>query len=76
MDMLTVLGRAGGGGKTKFRTDKIKEKNVKLKEARVRKMENEKVAKAEKEKGKVEKDGEAAGDDNIHPSRKQRVPQR
>lgn len=60
---------AGGGGNTKGRRAKIQEKNHKLNEQRVRRMQEE-------EKAKLEKSSNAAAIDEsaIHPSRRARVP--
>ncbi|KAF9773387.1 hypothetical protein IL306_008827 [Fusarium sp. DS 682] len=62
---------AGGGGKTKQRQDKIKEKNRKLNENRAKRIERERVAK-EESKGKG--DTRQAGEDGIHPSRRAHIP--
>lgn len=59
---------AGGGGKTKQRQEKIKEKNRKLDENRTKRIEREKVAKEES------KGSPAHMEDAIHPSRRARVP--
>jgi nucleolar protein 6 len=53
---------AGGGGKTRQRTEKIKEKNRKLDENRTKRIEKEKVAKVDKK-----------DEDDIHPSRRARM---
>lgn len=58
--------RAGGGGKTKFRKDKIREKNKKLDENRTKRIEKERVAKSEGAGGREDASG-------IHPSRLARV---
>lgn len=63
---------AGGGGKTKFRKDKIREKNKKLDENRSKRIEKEKTAKVEGGSG-----GGAQREQNvggIHPSRLARNP--
>ncbi|KAG5664343.1 hypothetical protein KAF25_008077 [Fusarium avenaceum] len=62
---------AGGGGKTKKRQDKIKEKNQKLNENRTKRIEREKIAKDE---NKGSGDTRQAGADGIHPSRRAHVP--
>ncbi|KID95269.1 RNA binding protein, partial [Metarhizium majus ARSEF 297] len=59
---------AGGGGKTKFRKDKIREKNQKLDENRAKRIERERAAK--EESGGQREEGSAG----IHPSRLARVP--
>lgn len=64
---------AGGGGKTKQRQDKIREKNKKLEENRFKRIEKEKLA-------KTENGGSGGGgaehniEDSVHPSRRARVP--
>jgi len=65
--------RAGGGGKSKERKDRILAKNQKLKEQRSRRAKTEKEGKAEKTKSK-----EAAEEvqNGVHPSRRGRVPNR
>lgn len=60
--------RAGGGGKTKFRKDKIREKNQKLDENRAKRIERERAAK--EESGGQREEGSAG----IHPSRLARIP--
>ncbi|KAF5674936.1 U2B-like nuclear ribonucleoprotein [Fusarium heterosporum] len=62
---------AGGGGKTKKRQDKIKEKNQKLNENRTKRIEREKTA---KEENKGNGDTRQAGADGIHPSRRAHIP--
>ncbi|KAF5000846.1 hypothetical protein FGRMN_1454 [Fusarium graminum] len=62
---------AGGGGKTKKRQDKIKEKNQKLNENRTKRIEREKTA---KEENKGNGDIRQAGADGIHPSRRAHIP--
>lgn len=70
--------RAGGGGKTKQRQDKIREKNKKLDVNRAKRIEKEKTAKEEGKAG----NGQAAQkpapsvEDSVHPSRRGRVPGR
>jgi nucleolar protein 6 len=68
----------GGGGKSDVRKDKIKAKNHKLNEERVRKMQEEEAAKLAKDKKKGDKKPAAAQDyneaDDIHPSRRGWVP--
>ncbi|KFG83479.1 RNA binding protein [Metarhizium anisopliae] len=59
---------AGGGGKTKFRKDKIREKNQKLDENRAKRIERERAA---KEEGGGQREEGSAG---IHPSRLARIP--
>jgi nucleolar protein 6 len=63
-----VLNRAGGGGNTKDRKDKIKAKNEKLNEERSRRIHEEAKAKAEK------REGGTIDENSIHPSRRTRVP--
>ncbi|KAL6917573.1 hypothetical protein ACHAPO_000615 [Fusarium lateritium] len=63
---------AGGGGKTKQRQEKIKEKNVKLNENRTKRIERERIAKEESSKANA--DRRPAGDDGIHPSRRAHIP--
>lgn len=58
---------AGGGGKTKHRTEKIEEKNQKLNEQRIRRMHEE-------EKAKLVKRDAAIDHNAVHPSRRARVP--
>ncbi|KAK2590756.1 hypothetical protein QQS21_011568 [Conoideocrella luteorostrata] len=70
---------AGGGGKTKFRQDKIREKNKKLDENRSKRIEKERTAKLEgggwkKENAAAEGYGHGGGDGGIHPSRLARNP--
>ncbi|KAM0355717.1 hypothetical protein ACHAPU_000103 [Fusarium lateritium] len=62
---------AGGGGKTKKRQDKIKEKNQKLNENRTKRIEREKTAKDE---NKGNGDTRQAGADGVHPSRRAHIP--
>jgi nucleolar protein 6 len=62
--------RAGGGGKTKARQAKIGEKNQKLNEQRIRRMQEEEKAKMVKR----EVAAGAIGEEAIHPSRRGRVP--
>ncbi|KAF4952084.1 hypothetical protein FSARC_12716 [Fusarium sarcochroum] len=62
---------AGGGGKTKQRQDKIKEKNRKLNENRTKRIERERIAKDE---AKPNGDSRQAGEDGIHPSRRAHIP--
>ncbi|KAI2610433.1 hypothetical protein GGR54DRAFT_617778 [Hypoxylon sp. NC1633] len=70
---------AGGGGNTEHRKGKIRAKNAKLNEQRVRQAIAERDAKAEKQKEKADRAGggeEKSGgvEDSIHPSRRGRVP--
>jgi nucleolar protein 6 len=58
---------AGGGGNTKDRKDKIKAKNNKLNEERVRRIQEE-------AKTKAAKSGGAMDESSIHPSRRTQVP--
>lgn len=67
--MLTIIRSAGGGGKTKFRQEKIKEKNQKLNENRTKRIEREKNAKEESKQKE-----QTHMEDAIHPSRRGRVP--
>ena len=59
---------AGGGGNTKERREKIKEKNVKLNDQRVRRIQVEEKVKWEKKQ-----DAGGADESGIHPSRRGRV---
>ncbi|AWU77086.1 hypothetical protein CAS74_001015 [Pichia kudriavzevii] len=60
---------AGGGGNSKERVEKIKTKNEKLEQERLKRLQAEKDKKAEKSKGN-EGEGEAAVDENgVHPDR-------
>ena len=68
-----VCCRAGGGGKTKQRTDKIREKNRKLDDNRAKRIEREKTT-AKDEGGKPEPPPQQGMEDIIHPSRRGRVP--
>ncbi|KAL6857902.1 hypothetical protein ACO1O0_005348 [Amphichorda felina] len=61
---------AGGGGKTKQRQNKIREKNIKLDENRAKRIEKEKTTKTESKQQEAQSNME----DNIHPSRRGRVP--
>ncbi|KAK0390776.1 hypothetical protein NLU13_0279 [Sarocladium strictum] len=63
---------AGGGGKTRQRQEKIKEKNKKLDENRAKRIEREKVAKQEGSGADTNKGSHQ--EDSIHPSRRGRVP--
>lgn len=71
---------AGGGGNTTARKDKIRAKNEKLNEERVRRIENEEKAKFQRRRDNAGKqNGGAPQDDGadeggIHPSRRGRVP--
>lgn len=66
--MLTQTNSAGGGGNTKDRRAKIEEKNQKLNEQRVRRIQEE-------EKAKFAKAAGASPDESgIHPSRRALVP--
>ncbi|KAK3693798.1 hypothetical protein B0T22DRAFT_368366 [Podospora appendiculata] len=79
---------AGGGGKTKQREEKIKEKNRKLNEERVNRVHNQAAAKLAKGKEGAAKEGEAEpkvneeevkiqeqrDEQDIHPSRRAIVP--
>ncbi|KAF7913941.1 uncharacterized protein EAF01_000347 [Botrytis porri] len=70
---LNVELTAGGGGNTKDRRSKIKEKNVKLNEQRVRQAQeadNPKVSKKEAVQGMKHV---LAEDSGVHPSRKARI---
>lgn len=58
---------AGGGGNTKERRQKIKGKNEKLQEQRVRKIQEDEKTKFEK------REGAAMDESAIHPSRRARV---
>lgn len=59
---------AGGGGNTQDRRNKIEEKNSKLNEQRIRRLQEEEKAKWEKKK---DQPADASG---IHPSRRGIVP--
>jgi nucleolar protein 6 len=61
--------RAGGGGKSKHRQAKISEKNQKLNKERVRRLREEERAKL------VKKDMTMIHYDEVHPSRRARVPE-
>ncbi|KAF7562521.1 hypothetical protein G7046_g1597 [Stylonectria norvegica] len=68
---------AGGGGKSKVRQEKIKEKNIKLDENRTKRIEKEKTDKAKPAAGKDAKapaESTAHLEEYIHPSRRARVP--
>ncbi|KAH8882672.1 hypothetical protein GQ53DRAFT_665327 [Thozetella sp. PMI_491] len=69
---------AGGGGKTADRQDKIKEKNRKLNEERIRRTQREEAAKLERQKEAKAKAQtvEEKEENDIHPSRRGRVPVR
>ncbi|KAE9578309.1 putative RNA-binding protein [Colletotrichum fructicola] len=56
---------AGGGGKSKFRREKIKSRNVQLDENRVKRMQKEE----EYKKQRVSEGGSNTQQDSIHPSR-------
>lgn len=68
--------RAGGGGKTQHRKDKIREKNIKLDENRAKRIEREKNAKTENAAGGGASQAQQSSsmEDAIHPSRRARVP--
>lgn len=81
MRRINVELTAGGGGKTKERQDKIKEKNRKLNEERVRRMVAEEEAKktdggAKKVDVESQKEQEEREEGWIHPSRRAHVPGR
>ncbi|CAG8982952.1 hypothetical protein HYALB_00003530 [Hymenoscyphus albidus] len=59
---------AGGGGNTQDRRNKIQEKNTKLNEQRIRRLQEEEKAKWEKKKD------QPADESGIHPSRRGIVP--
>ncbi|KAG6139525.1 hypothetical protein E4U12_007276 [Claviceps purpurea] len=66
---------AGGGGSTKFRKDKIREKNVKLDENRAKRIDKEKTAKQQGAGEKKGRQGKEAGVEvGVHPSRLARNP--
>ncbi|KAG6073926.1 hypothetical protein E4U16_004329 [Claviceps sp. LM84 group G4] len=66
---------AGGGGSTKFRKDKIREKNVKLDENRAKRIDKEKTAKQQGGGEKKGRQGKEAGlEVGVHPSRLARNP--
>ena len=67
--LANMYNRAGGGGTTKHRKDKIREKNMKLDENRSKRIEKEKTAK--EEGGSKQEDANVGG---IHPSRLARNP--
>ena len=77
MSLVDVFSAGGGGAKSDVRKDKIKAKNHKLNDERVRKMQEEEAAKLAKGK-KVEKKPETEEkhnvEDDIHPSRRGWVP--
>ncbi|KAK2058504.1 RNA binding protein [Colletotrichum caudatum] len=56
---------AGGGGKSKFRKEKIKERNVHLDENRAKRMQKEE----EYKKQRAAQGGVNSQQDSIHPSR-------
>jgi nucleolar protein 6 len=62
-----MVDSAGGGGNTKDRKMKIKAKNEKLNEERVRRIQEEAKTKAAKNEGAIDESA-------IHPSRRTRVP--
>lgn len=62
--------RAGGGGKTKQRQEKIRAKNEKLDENRAKRIDREKMAKKEGAGG----EDKAQSNGGIHPSRLARLP--
>ena len=66
------MNSAGGGGKTKQRQQKIKDKNKKLDENRAKRIEREKNPKQENGAGAAK--GGSHQEDSIHPSRRARVP--
>lgn len=69
------LNSAGGGGSTKFRKDKIREKNVKLDENRAKRIDKEKTAKQQGAGEKKGRQGKEAGVEvGVHPSRLARNP--
>jgi len=67
-----VLFRAGGGGKTNYRMDKIKKKNEKLNVNRLKRIEREKE---EKKLAKTEEatNGSGGMEESMHPSRRARM---
>ncbi|KAG5943010.1 hypothetical protein E4U59_000740 [Claviceps monticola] len=66
---------AGGGGSTKFRKEKIREKNVKLDENRAKRIDKEKTAKQQGGGEKKGRQGKEAGVEvGVHPSRLARNP--
>ncbi|KAK4124942.1 hypothetical protein N657DRAFT_643712 [Parathielavia appendiculata] len=71
-----TVNRAGGGGKTAARQDKIKQKNAKLNEERANRMQKEEEEAKLKKAGKTGegKTQEQRDEDAIHPSRRTRVP--
>jgi nucleolar protein 6 len=62
---------AGGGGNTKERRTKIQDKNTKLNDERVRRLQEEEKAKWEK---KASQPSQPPDDNGIHPSRRGIVP--
>lgn len=73
--LMTAGYRAGGGGQTAFRKQKLAEKNHKLMEQRQRKAEAVKTGRAEKVKNAPPKDEAPKEEDrgSVHPSRRRRV---
>ncbi|KAM5347010.1 hypothetical protein ACJ41O_010015 [Fusarium nematophilum] len=65
---------AGGGGKTKQRQEKIKEKNRKLDENRAKRIAREKTTKEEARANGTSGQQQQHLGDGIHPSRRARVP--
>jgi nucleolar protein 6 len=62
---------AGGGGNTKDRRTKIQDKNTKLNEERVRRLQEEEKAKWEK---RANQPPQSLDENGIHPSRRGIVP--
>ncbi len=72
--------RAGGGGNTDNRKERIRVKNGKLNDERVRRIQGEEMKRALKADGRAGGDGEGPGGGNpidesaVHPSRRRMVP--
>jgi nucleolar protein 6 len=67
---------AGGGGTTKHRKEKIKEKNHKLNEERAQRAQKEEATKSEKQKAEDDQARQQREDNAIHPSRRGMVQRR
>ncbi|POS87722.1 hypothetical protein EPUL_000317 [Erysiphe pulchra] len=78
--MINVELTAGGGGNTDDRKAKIKSKNERLNEQRIRRIEEEEKAKLKKEEEKAKlskvplsKAAESSSESNVHPSRRRMI---
>lgn len=74
MFLLTTRDSAGGGGKTKQRQQKIKDKNKKLDENRAKRIERERTGKQEGATNGADSKKAAPQEDYMHPSRRARIP--